>query len=136
MVQEVWFLYKLADFKKTSSYHCVFVQKFTNDDFIVVLFYVDDMLVVVQHACRIKELKQELKKSFAMKDFGTARQILGMQIVWDRDATKLWFSQEKYIQKVLCRFNMDKAKVVSTPLDMHFKLHTRHFLPMMVRRKI
>ncbi|KAF3661587.1 hypothetical protein FXO38_11598 [Capsicum annuum] len=35
---------------------------------------------------------------------------------------KLWLSQEKYIQKVLQRFNMDKAKVVSTPLAMHFKL--------------
>ncbi|KAH0743072.1 hypothetical protein KY290_031065 [Solanum tuberosum] len=34
--------------------------------------------------------------------------------------------QEKYIQKVLRRFNMDKAKVVSTPLAMHFKLSTRH----------
>ena len=50
------------------------------------------------------------------KDLGPARQILGMQIVRDRDAKKLWLSQEKYIQKVLRRFNMDKAKVVNTPL--------------------
>ena len=47
-------------------------------------------------------------------------------IVRDRDAKKLWLSQEKYIQKVLRRFNMDKAKVVSTHLSMHFKLSTRH----------
>ena len=31
-------------------------------------------------------------------------------------------SQKKYIEKVLQRFNMDKAKVVSTPLATHFKL--------------
>ncbi|KAH0719092.1 hypothetical protein KY285_015123 [Solanum tuberosum] len=61
-----------------------------------------------------------------MKDLGLARQILGMQIVRDRDAKKLWLSQEKYIQKVLRRFNMDKAKVVSTPIVMHFKLSTKH----------
>uniref|UniRef100_A0A3Q7EBT0 Reverse transcriptase Ty1/copia-type domain-containing protein n=1 Tax=Solanum lycopersicum TaxID=4081 RepID=A0A3Q7EBT0_SOLLC len=60
-----------------------------------------------------------------MKDLGPARQILGMQIVRDRKAKKLVLSQEKYIQKVLRRFSMDKAKVVSTPLAMHFKLSTK-----------
>uniref|UniRef100_A0A3Q7FPJ7 Reverse transcriptase Ty1/copia-type domain-containing protein n=1 Tax=Solanum lycopersicum TaxID=4081 RepID=A0A3Q7FPJ7_SOLLC len=45
-----------------------------------------------------------------MKDLGPARQILGMQIVRDRKAKKLVLSQEKYIQKVLRRFSMDKAK--------------------------
>uniref|UniRef100_A0A3Q7IT70 Reverse transcriptase Ty1/copia-type domain-containing protein n=1 Tax=Solanum lycopersicum TaxID=4081 RepID=A0A3Q7IT70_SOLLC len=60
-----------------------------------------------------------------MKDLGPARQIFGMQIVRDRKAKKLVLSQEKYIQKVLRRFSMDKAKVVSTPLAMHFKLSTK-----------
>ena len=112
-------------FKKTSSDHCVFVQKFSDGDFIIVLLYVDDMLVVGHNTCRIQKLKQELSKSFAMKDLGPARQILGMQIVRDRKAKKLVLSQEKYIQKVLRRFSMDKAKVVSTPLAMHFKLSTK-----------
>ena len=60
-----------------------------------------------------------------MKDLGPARQILGMQIVRDRKAKKLVLSQEKYIWKVLRRFSMDKAKVVSTHLAMHFKLSTK-----------
>ncbi|KAF3648202.1 hypothetical protein FXO37_19575 [Capsicum annuum] len=75
---------------------------------------------------KIQKLNQELSKSFSMKDLGPARQILGMQIVHDRKAKKLWLSQEKYIQKVLRRFNMDKAKVVSTPLAMHYKLSPEH----------
>uniref|UniRef100_A0A3Q7HRN6 Reverse transcriptase Ty1/copia-type domain-containing protein n=1 Tax=Solanum lycopersicum TaxID=4081 RepID=A0A3Q7HRN6_SOLLC len=83
------------------------------------------MLVVGHNTCRIQKLKQELSKSFAMKDLGPARQILGMQIVRDRKTKKLVLSQEKYIQKVLRRFSMDKAKVVSTPLAMHFKLSTK-----------
>ncbi|KAF3651520.1 putative wall-associated receptor kinase 2-like [Capsicum annuum] len=87
-----------------------------------VLLYVDDMLAVGHNACRIQKLKQELSKSFSMKDLGLAKQILDMQIVCDRKSKKLWLSQEKYIHKVLRRFNMDKAKVVSTPLVMHFKL--------------
>ena len=35
-------------------------------------------------------------------------------------------SQEQYIEKVLERFNMSKAKVVSSPLASHFKLSSRH----------
>ncbi|GKV10172.1 hypothetical protein SLEP1_g21576 [Rubroshorea leprosula] len=40
----------------------------------------------------------------------------------DRAFRKLWLSQEKYIERVLQRFEMDKVKVVSTPLVIHFKL--------------
>ena len=35
-------------------------------------------------------------------------------------------SQEQYIENVLKRFNMSKAKVVSSPLANHFKLSSRH----------
>eukprot|EP00253_Pinus_taeda_P028006 PITA_28006 len=37
---------------------------------------------------------------------------------------RLWLSQEKYIKKVLGRFNMKDAKPVGTPLATHFKLST------------
>ena len=36
----------------------------------------------------------------------------------------IWLSQEKYIEKVLKRFNMDKAKPVNVSLVGHFKLST------------
>ncbi|GKF18320.1 putative RNA-directed DNA polymerase [Tanacetum coccineum] len=71
---------------------------------------------------RIALLKQDLSKSFAMKDLGPAKQILGIRIFRDRGAKKLHISQEQYIEKVLRRFNMDKAKVVSSPLTPNFKL--------------
>ena len=45
-------------YKKTTSDHCVFVQKFSDDDFIVLLLYVYDMLIVGQNVCRINNLKK------------------------------------------------------------------------------
>ena len=45
-------------YKKTTSDHCVFVQKFSNDDFIILLLYVDDMLIVGQNIFRIDNLKK------------------------------------------------------------------------------
>ena len=41
-----------------------------------------------------------------MKDLEDARQILSMQIVRDRKVKKLYLSREKYIERVLERFNM------------------------------
>ena len=98
------------------------MQRSLNDDFIILLLYVDDMLIVGQNSSRIKKLKQELNKSFAMKDLGPANQILGIKFIRDRKVRKLWLSQEKYNRKVLQRFHMDEANALSTSLAMHFKL--------------
>ncbi|CAJ2658330.1 unnamed protein product [Trifolium pratense] len=109
-------------YDKTTADHCVFVKKFSDGDFIILLLYVDDMLIVGHDTKKIKSLKKELSMSFAMKDLGPAKQILGMRISRDRKNGKLWLSQHNYIEKVLERFNMSKAKPVSTPLAGHLKL--------------
>eukprot|EP00253_Pinus_taeda_P011320 PITA_11320 len=48
----------------------------------------------------INVLKRKLANSFAMKDLGAAKQILGMRITRDRKIRKLTLSQNEYIQKV------------------------------------
>ena len=70
----------------------------------------------------ITRLKKDLFKSFNMKDLGT-RQILSMQIFRDKKSKKLWLSQKKNAKRVLKRFNMKNAKVISNPLADHFKLN-------------
>ena len=112
-------------YRKTTSDHCVFVIKFSNDDFIILLLYVDDMLIVGKNVSRIDRLKKQLGKSFSMKDIGVAKQILSIRIIRDRKEKKLWLSQEHYIKRVLQRFHMEKAKVVSTTLATHFKLSSK-----------
>jgi len=112
-------------YKRSSSDHCVYFHRFSGDDFIILLLYIDDILIVGKNVSRIAALKKQLSKSFAMKDLGPAKQILGMRIERDRNTNKLYLSQEKYIEKVLCRFKMDNAKVVSCPLAAHFQLSTK-----------
>ena len=57
-----------------------------------------------------------------MKDLGSTKHILGMKISRDRKNKKLWLYQESYIKKVLERFNMSKAKAISSLLVGHLKL--------------
>ena len=79
-------------YNRTSSDHCVFTKKFYDDDFIILLLYVDDMLIIGHDSSKIDRLKKELSKSFAMKDLGSVKQILSMKISHDRKNMKLWLS--------------------------------------------
>ena len=57
----------------TNYDHCVFVQKFSDDNFIILLLYVDDMLIIGRDITKIKYLKNEMNKTFAMKYLGAAK---------------------------------------------------------------
>uniref|UniRef100_A0A2N9FPX7 Integrase catalytic domain-containing protein n=1 Tax=Fagus sylvatica TaxID=28930 RepID=A0A2N9FPX7_FAGSY len=80
--------------------------------------------------CRLKKslygLKQAPRQWYKKFDsFIDDMLIVGQDanmILRDRKAKKLWLSQEKYVERVLERFNMKHAKPVSTPLGGHFKL--------------
>ena len=109
-------------YRKTQADHCVFVKRFNGGDFLILLLYVDDMLIVGRNHMEIRALKKALSGSFSMKDMGPAKKILGMHIVRDRTKKLLWLSQEKYVTKVLQRFGMESAKPVGSTLPTNCKL--------------
>ena len=61
-----------------------------------------------------------------MKDFESAKQILGIRITRDKANGTLKLSQVGYVKKILSRFNMNETKPVSTPLGSHFRLSKEH----------
>ncbi|KAH9734074.1 Integrase catalytic domain-containing protein [Citrus sinensis] len=109
-------------YNRLSSDHCAYYKRFEDNDFIILLLYVDDMLVAGPNKDRIQELKAQLAREFEMKDLGPANKILGMQIHRDRNNRKIWLSQKNYLKKILRRFNMQDCKSISTPLPVNFKL--------------
>ena len=80
------------EYKRTFADPCVYVRRFPDDKFIILLLYVNDILIVGQNANMIQKLKMELSKTFNMKDLGSAKRILGMEILRDRKVSKLWLS--------------------------------------------
>ena len=79
-------------YSRCNSDHCVYFKRLENDSYIILCLYVDDMLVAGSNMDHISELKQQLAKSFAMKDLGATKQILGMKICRDRKNRKLFLS--------------------------------------------
>ena len=65
---------------RLSSDHCTYYKRSGDSDFIILLLYVDDMLVVGPNKDQIQELKAQLAREFDMKDLGPTNKILGMQI--------------------------------------------------------
>lgn len=111
-------------FQRLEVDHCVYIKRYDQGKYIILLLYVDGMLIVGHDKNKINRLKKDLGSKFAMKDLGPAQHILGMRIMRDRKNKRLWLSQEKYIKKLLDRFNMKDAKPIGTPLAAHFKLST------------
>ncbi|GJZ15626.1 retrovirus-related pol polyprotein from transposon TNT 1-94 [Tanacetum coccineum] len=104
---------------------CAYFKRFGNDDFIILLLYVDDMLVAGPNKDRITKLKAQLAREFEMKYLGPANKILGMQIHQDRVSRKICLSQKSYVKKILQRFNMQDCKPVSTPFPTNVKLSSK-----------
>jgi len=69
----------------TRSRHdnCVYFRQYSDGSFIYLLLYVDDMLIASKDKSLISKLKSQLSKEFEMKDLGTAKKILGMEIQRD-----------------------------------------------------
>ena len=70
----------------------------------------------------IKEVKQQLSSKFDMKDLGLAHFILEMEIERERVNIIPWLSQQKDIEGILKRFNMQDCKLVKVPIPIGTKL--------------
>lgn len=107
-------------FTRCKSDPCIYYKVLDNGEFVLLLLYVDDELVIDTNMS-VSNLKQQLAHKFAMKDLGATKRILGMTIIKDRQKREIRLSQ-KNINNVLDKFNMKSANVVSTPLVDHFHL--------------
>ncbi|KAH9672571.1 hypothetical protein KPL70_017783 [Citrus sinensis] len=121
------------EYNRLSSDHCIYYKRFEDNDFIILLLYVDDMLVAGPNKDRIQELNAQLAREFEMKDLGPVNKILGIQIHRDRNNRKIWLSQKNYLKKILQRFNIEEGDVLSTvcissgKFDVRYDMYkTRH----------
>lgn len=57
-----------------------------------------------------------------MKDSGSTKKILGMELQRDRCRNTLLIFQSDYCHKIVKKFHMENSKFVETPLAQHFKL--------------
>jgi Reverse transcriptase (RNA-dependent DNA polymerase) len=89
---------------------CVFIKR-SISSFIIITVYVDDLNIIGSPE-EIEKTAKLLNNKFKMKDLGVTKLCLGLQI--EHLHNDIFIHQSNYIQKMLKRFNMDKAHHLST----------------------
>ena len=98
---------------------CVYVKD-TNNGYVIVCLYVDDMLILGSNNYIITTTKKMLSSKFNMKDLSVADVILGIKI--SRTFGGLILSQSHYIEKLLYKFDKDESNIARTPVDINLHL--------------
>jgi hypothetical protein len=101
--------------------HCVYLKR-SNNSFIILFLYVDDILIARNSKEMIDTAKKWLSSNFEMKDMGEASYVLGVKIIRDRSKRFLGLTQETYIKKMLERYHMQDSKPIDTPVDKSLSL--------------
>ena len=80
-------------FEMMDEDHCVYVKR-SNDKFMILTLYVDDILLVMNNVEYLLTIKKWLSFNFQMKDMGEASYILGVKIQWNHSKRLLTLFQE------------------------------------------
>lgn len=91
---------------------CVFIKR-SNSGCVIIAVYVDDLNIIGTPE-EIKQTADYLKSEFEMKDLGTTKYCLGLQFEHTKNGVFVY--QSNHVEKVLKRFNMNKAYPVIIPM--------------------
>ena len=92
------------------------------EDHTFILVWVDDIIVASGSMTVVSDVKKALEATFHMEDRGRLHWFLGLRI--RREEDKVTVDQERYIETMLERFQMDQCKPSRTPADLNLKLQT------------
>jgi hypothetical protein len=107
---------------------------FTND-WLTLLFYVDDILLIYSkyHSSKASKVEATLLNTYEFRVLGDIQYFLGIRVLRDRSIRKLWLTQDAYIDKITTKFNITtpaSGRYPQTPLpNIKFKLNDHQATP-------
>ena len=114
------FLEKLG-FERNNYDYCLYILKDEKDEIYLILF-VDDLLICGKNKVKIEKIKSILSKRFKMKDLGEVKNYLGISINYDSDKNLMTMSQERYIESLAARYEIEDSKLYNTPMEVNLQL--------------
>ncbi|CAI7884018.1 unnamed protein product [Closterium sp. NIES-54] len=98
-----------ADWQKSQVDEVLYFK--VNDDVVScwMLVYVGNLLAASSSLTMLKELKELLEAAFELREISPVEKYLGLEIMRDRLARKLWLHQQSYVNK-LCRRFIDEEQ--------------------------
>ena len=108
-------------FTRCQVEHCVF-YKHKDGHLAIIVVAVDDLTLTASSVALMHATKAQLKTKFNMTDDGDIHWLLGIKITHDRNARTISLSQKSYIDSMLSRYHLNRAKLVSIPMESGLKL--------------
>ena len=105
-------------FTRSRNDYCLFAK---TEGHTFILVWVD-IIVASRNMTVMSDVKKALEAVFHMEDRGRLHWFLGLRI--RREEGKVKVDQERYIERMLERFQMDQCKPSRTPFDLNLKLQT------------
>ncbi|KAK4385580.1 Retrovirus-related Pol polyprotein from transposon RE2 [Sesamum angolense] len=100
-------------FRRSLSEPTLYIKSQGNDTLIISL-YVDDLIYTGNNEKMIQDFKENMMKTFEMRDLGIMHFFLGIEI--NQEKEEIFICQRKYTETLLKKFKMESCKTVTTPL--------------------
>uniref|UniRef100_A0A803M0S9 Reverse transcriptase Ty1/copia-type domain-containing protein n=1 Tax=Chenopodium quinoa TaxID=63459 RepID=A0A803M0S9_CHEQI len=112
---------KKFGYTQSNSDHTLFLKR-VRDKITCLIIYVDDMIITGNDEGEITDLKGKLFKEFEMKDLGTLKYFLGIEVL--RSQHGIFIHQRKYILDLLAETRMLDCRPAETPIVTNHGLQT------------
>ncbi|PRQ27705.1 putative linoleate 9S-lipoxygenase [Rosa chinensis] len=106
-------------YRQSNSDHTLFLKN-QKGKVTVLIIYVDDMVVTGNDLEEIKKLQSALSVEFEMKDLGSLKYFLGIEVARGKDCIML--SQRKYVLDLLAETGMLDCQPADTPIEQNHRL--------------
>lgn len=104
--------------------HSLFVKK-DGMHITLLLVYVDDIVITGNHMDSIKALKKHLHTAIQVKDLGTLKFFLGIEVA--RSKQGIYLNQRKYALELLSEAGVLGAKPYDTPMEQNLRLTSKEY---------
>ena len=111
---------KRIGFVQAAGDPCLYMA--SEGEMFLIVIYVDDIVLAGKTTERLNTVKQALSQKFRIKDMGELHHFLGVKVVQDHKAGRVWIRQQSYTESILKKYGMEDAKNIQTPVDISTKL--------------
>lgn len=113
-------------FMQSRADHSLFIYR-DNEVFLTALIYVDDVILAGNDLQVMTKVKKQLDQSFSIKDLGTLKYFLGIEVA--RSAEGIVLSQRKYTLDILKETKMENSRPSAFPMEQNCNLKVKEDEP-------
>ena len=107
-------------YHQSQSDHTLFLKHSNEGKVTALIVYVDDIVVTGNDTVEMGKLKTYLAKEFEIKDLGTLRYFLGIEVARSKEG--IFVSHRKYVLDLLVETGMLACKPIDTPIEQNHRL--------------